>query len=244
MVNVKLGAVVDKLLAHGYFRMRQCMFTCSSIGEDDPVTWLRVDLTCLEEDKVYRKLQKLNRHFRLAIGPATLSDEQEGLYQLYKASKPYALAPSLKDILLDEYGSNAFDSWMISIYDDEALIGCGFFDKGLRDAAGIKSFYHPGYSKFSIGKYLIYQKMAYCKQNKMRYYYPGYVSKNNRAFDYKLSLGVSSIEYFDALSQQWKAYWPDSKLFDHHNYLGEWFDAVSMKELVNAIALRVQEEPV
>jgi arginine-tRNA-protein transferase len=91
----------------------------------------------------------------------------------------------------------------ICLYDGEKLVGCGFFDLGLKSAAGISSFYDPDYKKFSPGKYLIYQKIHYCKNAGLDFFYPGYFVSGYPFFDYKLEIGGSALEYYEVVSGKW-----------------------------------------
>ncbi len=92
----------------------------------------------------------------------------------------------------------------INIYDNGNLIGAGVFDLGKKSAAGISSFYDPDYKKFSIGRYLIYKKIAYCKKNGYDFFYPGYFVPGIKAFDYKLEIGKESLEFYDMNNDEWK----------------------------------------
>ena len=65
------------------------------------------------------------------------------------------------------------------------LIAFGCFDKGEKSIAGILNAYHPNYKKYSLGKYLILLKLKYCIQNKITYYYTGYIGIGLNYFDYK-----------------------------------------------------------
>jgi arginine-tRNA-protein transferase len=83
------------------------------------------------------------------------------------------------------------------------LIASGFFDLGRQSAEGITSFYDPEYKKYSLGKYLIYQKINYCRALGLKYFYPGYFVPGYRFFDYKLSIGRASLEYLQVTTGKW-----------------------------------------
>ena len=92
----------------------------------------------------------------------------------------------------------------MNLYDGERLIGAGVFDVGKKSAAGVVSFYDPDYKSHSIGRFLIYKKIEYCKQKRIDFFYPGYFVKGIKAFDYKLEIGKDCLEYFDMSRRLWK----------------------------------------
>lgn len=51
-----------------------------------------------------------------------------------------------------------------------SLLQLDFSDKGANAIAGILNFYHPDYKKFSLGKYLILQKIEFARANRFLYY--------------------------------------------------------------------------
>ena len=92
------------------------------------------------------------------------------------------------------------------MYDGGLLIAAGFFDLGKNSAAGITCIYHPDYKKYSLGKYLMYLKMDFCLQEKLQYFYPGYVVPGYAPFDYKLDIGKASLQFLQLSSRQWLPY--------------------------------------
>ena len=78
--------------------------------------------------------------------------------------------------LLQEQTNNVYDTAMIEVRDQGKLIAAGIFDKGRQSIAGILNFYHPGYNKYSLGKYLMLLKIDYAIAHSKQWYYPGYTS--------------------------------------------------------------------
>jgi leucyl-tRNA---protein transferase len=89
------------------------------------------------------------------------------------------------------------------VREGDQLIACGFFDLGESSAAGITSFYDPAYKKYSLGKYLIYKKIEYCKNQGKQYFYPGYFVPGNPHFDYKLSIGHNALHFLALHTNRW-----------------------------------------
>ncbi|MFN6946915.1 MAG: arginyl-tRNA--protein arginylyltransferase [Cytophagaceae bacterium] len=204
---------LDLYLSKGWFRMHQYIFTCTYIPLNDQVYrvyWLRVLLDQFDNDKTLKRLCRLNSKFTVKIQKASITPEKEALYSTYQTGITFNVTPTLEQLLFDDMNLNIYNTLEIDVYDKGKLIGLGYFDIGKNSAAGITSFYDPAYKKFSLGKYMIYQKMLYCKAEKMKYYYLGYFAPGSKAFDYKLDIAKDALEYFDLPTQKWF----DIKLWD------------------------------
>ena len=199
-------AQLDKFLALGWFRMRQTIFTTDIIyfnGQVYDATWLRVRLHDFGAGKKYKVLSAKNNRFRSEIKKAVITPVHEALFASYKEGIPFENAASLHSLLYGNIERNVYNTYMIEVYDGNILIGAGYFDIGNNSAAGICSVYDPAYKKFSLGKYMIYEKMQYCKRENFTYFYPGYFVPGNPIFDYKLEIGKPAIEYFDPVQKRW-----------------------------------------
>lgn len=199
-------AQLDKFLALGWFRIQQTIFTTDILhfsGHVYDAVWLRVRLHDFEDDKKYKLLSAKNNRFRTEIKKATITPVHEALFASYKESILFESAASLHSLLYGNSRRNVYNTYMIEVYDGDVLIGIGYFDLGNNSAAGICSVYHPAYKKFSLGKYMIYEKMQYCKRGHFTYFYPGYFVPGYSAFDYKLEIGVPAIEYFNPAQKCW-----------------------------------------
>jgi arginine-tRNA-protein transferase len=197
---------LDDYLHKGWFRMGQTIFTTNFLNfksEFYSALWLRIDLDRFSADSTQLKLFKQNVRFRTGISPATVTPAQEALYDKYKNSISFEASNSLKTLLFGRSPFKIFNTFEVNVYDGDALIATGFFDLGKNAAAGITSFYDPAYKKYSLGKYLIYQKINFCKQRGLRYFYPGYFVPGYSFFDYKLSIGKPVLEYLELRTAQW-----------------------------------------
>ncbi len=213
-----LGEELDEYLARGWFRMRQSIFTTNFIHFNQQfysAIWLRVDLTNFIPDKRFLSLRKLNKDFRTEINKSvvgSITAQHETLYQYYRQNISFDISPSLPELLLGIETFNRYNTWMVNIYDENTLVASGFFDVGKNSAAGISSIYHPAYKKHSLGKYMVYLKMNFCKQQQLQYFYPGYVVPGYAAFDYKLEIGKGALQYLQLSTQHWQPYNPLSTM--------------------------------
>ena len=200
----------DNAWAHGWFRMRQTLFTTHFLAFDRrlyPAIWLRVGLRNLEPDRRFLNLKKLNSRFRIEVSPLDRkgpSDREESLYARYRASLAFEPAPSLRDLLWGEESDSRFPTHQILLFDGEDLIAGGIFDKGDRAAAGISCYYDPGYRKHSLGKYLIYLKMEHCQREGLEWFYPGYAAPGQPRIDYKWDLGAATLEFLSLSTGAWE----------------------------------------
>ena len=208
-------AELDAYLAQGWFRMGPTIFTTNFLSFKENLysaIWLRVDLAEYRGEKTQAKLFKSNSLFTTRIQRATVTDEKEQLFARYKASVPFEASASLQHLLFGKSYATAFDTYEVSVSHEGKLIAVGYFDLGKEAGMGISSIYHPDFKKYSLGKYLIYLKMDYCRQLGMRYFYPGYFVPGYAFFDYKLSIGKDALEFLQFERDEWKTI----KAFNEH----------------------------
>ena len=198
---------LDAYLAQGWFRMGQTIFTTNFVRFQQEIystIWLRVLLDQYQPDPTHIKLFKRNANFHTSIQQATITEEKEELYLRYQQSLAFPTSDSLRHLLLNESDSpSIYNTYEVTVHDGDRLIAIGFFDLGETSAEGIVSVYNPNYKKYSLGKYLIYQKIQHCKQLKLRYFYPGYFVPGNPYFDYKLSIGRPVLQFLQLRTQNW-----------------------------------------
>jgi leucyl-tRNA---protein transferase len=199
-------AQLDDYLLGGWFRMGQNIFTTNFLnfkGNFYSAVWLRLQLYRYNGDNTHQKLSRMNSRFVTRIGKAEITAEKEELFAKYRESITFEASSSLHQLMFGKAVHDIYDTFEVTIRDDERLIACGFFDLGYNSAAGITSFYDPGYKKHSLGKFLIYLKIQYCKDLGLTYFYPGYFVPGYSFFDYKLSIGRSSLEFLDFSRNLW-----------------------------------------
>jgi arginyl-tRNA--protein-N-Asp/Glu arginylyltransferase len=199
---------LDRYLEDGWFRMGQSIFTTNFLNFNNQfysAIWLRLVLSEFSITSTQQKLLKLNSTFTSEIQPASITPEKEKLYAEYRQSKSFNASSSLCQLMMGASAAphTIYNTYEVTIYDSGNLIAVGFFDIGSVSAAGITSFYNPAYKKYSLGKYLIYLKIEYCKKLNLQYFYPGYFVPGYTVFDYKLSLSKAGLQYLQFSSQQW-----------------------------------------
>ncbi|MBD2755201.1 arginine-tRNA-protein transferase [Spirosoma validum] len=216
------GSKLDLCLSMGYFRMQQDIFTCQFVPFENrlcPVYWLRIALNDVAYGPKQLRLLRSNEKFSVSVTPFALSDELETLYAQYKDSINFEAPESVEACLLESSSTyNAFDTYVVEVRDANRLIAAGVFDNGLQSIAGIMNFYHPDYRKYSLGKYLMLQKINYARRQRKVYYYPGYIAYNYSKFDYKTFPCEAATELLHVTSGLWIPFtWDTLKILSVNN---------------------------
>jgi leucyl-tRNA---protein transferase len=199
---------LDQILAVGWFRMGQIVHTNEYVIFHEKIyrtIWLRHDLKNYKHSKTYNNLSKRNKHFHVEFKPLHIDETHQALFQKYRAAMSFKTSESIEDLLMwqKRQDDDVFNTYEVNLYDNGKLIACSYIDFGLKSAEGISSYYDPEYAQYSLGKYLIYLQIDICIGNKLEFYYPGYFVPSYPHLDYKLSIGTSSLEYFDYEKQTW-----------------------------------------
>ncbi len=205
-----IGAVLDTELARAYYRMHQYMFTCNDVpfenGVVHSVFWLRYVVDKIKLTSSQRKIvERARSNFEvLPASSFTNTAEYEGLYHQYQETRDFNCAEWLDDTVGNQLMK--FDSNIIEVRDKGKLIAAGIFDKGIESIAGIVNFYDPAYSKYSLGKAMIPLKYLYCREQGIKYYYPGYISLTYPKFSYKTTINADAIEVYLPAHDVWVGY--------------------------------------
>jgi arginyl-tRNA--protein-N-Asp/Glu arginylyltransferase len=205
---------LDELLALGWYRMHQAMFTISHLELDQPhrVHWLRYHVNQIKNQASHSRIRRRNKNFRFTIEDlVSVPANHIELHARYRAAINFNGAPTIYDCLFGEADAskNIFNTKYISVFDNERLIAGGYFDVGEKAAASILHFFDPLYKKNSLGKYLILLTLDYLNQSRFEYYYPGYVVEGLSKMDYKLFVGREYAYYFEPETIPWKILkWP------------------------------------
>lgn len=211
------GPELDAFLSKGWYRLGQAIFTMDYLpyqGQWYRLFWLRFRLSMLQYGRKQKQLLASNQRFDVRIEPFELTDELEELYSTYRASVSFDGSPSVKHFLYDAdlpaaSTGNAYETDMFMIRDHGKLIAAGIFDKGADSIAGIMNFFHPDYRKYSLGKFMMLEKINYALRTGRSWYYPGYIASGYTKFDYKLYPDRDAAEIFDPSTGLWLPYSPE-----------------------------------
>ena len=198
---------LDTLLAKGWFRMRENIFTTHYYIRDSfllSTVWLRSDLSNYRFSKSQRKhLRNIHRRYTVTFRPLVLTPEQEALYQLYLTVAEGERSATLVNVL-GESNPDVFNSQLLEIRDPEAgnrLVALSVFDIGHRALQSIIGIYHPDYAHESFGVYTMLLEVEFAKEQNFLWYYIGYFTPGFSTFDYKLRL--DALSFFDPDKEAW-----------------------------------------
>jgi arginyl-tRNA--protein-N-Asp/Glu arginylyltransferase len=197
---------LDRLLSMGYFRNANIMFQSQVIcieGVLDDVYNVRLDLTEHSFSKSIRKIARKNEpRFQYIIRKVVLDEDKERLFAAHKSRFKGILYKSLEQLLFGDSPIRLFDTYEISIYDEGRLVAFSFFDVGKDSIASILGVFDAEYSAYSLGIYTMYLEVCWAKERECQYYYPGYILRHNKLFDYKLRVG--NFEFFNWNTSNWE----------------------------------------
>lgn len=202
------GSLLDDYLAAGYYRMLHTVFTThytqlDMAGDALPVFWLRTKLSNINENNAARAIRKKCERLTILYQKAIITTEIENLYSLYHSAIDFTTGGSCQSCMHDNSMGNPFDSMMIEVRYKGLLIATGYFDLGKNAISGILNFYHPAYKKYSLGKYLMLQKIDWALANNMDWYYTGYICTGHTKFDYKIFPDVNAMEVYLPVERKW-----------------------------------------
>ncbi|MFN4084677.1 MAG: hypothetical protein ACK4LB_01970 [Spirosomataceae bacterium] len=204
--------ILDTYLAHGWFRMGQQLFTTQFLYFDDQfysAFWLRIELPRWSPSKSQEHiLKRVYQRFQVSIELYQYNQEDDALFEEYRKSIPFEHSHSIQQLLYGNAEFQIFQTYSIRIWEGDKLIGLGFFDEGRQSMAGISCLYHPDYRKYSLGKFMMLQKMIRAKEQGKRFFYPGYCAPGYPVFDYKLDLAPNATFFYKITSQRWNK-WQD-----------------------------------
>lgn len=203
-------AFMDGLLEMGWYRMSQHVFTTRHIylGETEvyEVLWARINLQTWTQTERHKRLLKQAQRFSISLQTASISPAIEKLYTQYRSVISFDASESVTAYLLEQQPHNFFPTLMWQVHDSDQLVAVSYFDEGMSSAAGILTFFHPQYKKYSLGLLLYLESVRHASLSGKQYFYPGYIAMNNPKFDYKLLAGKENIEIWEFETMRWIPY--------------------------------------
>lgn len=210
------GEDLDFFLSIGWYPMGQSIFTTSHLYKKDDknpprVHWLRYSIEDISERKSHRRIRRKNSDLSVRIMESFEHNPSiDDLYQRYFSSIDFPGYPNVENATYHANGENIYTSKAILISKEDRLLACGIYHIGSKALCSILHFFDPDFKKRSLGKYLILLTLDYCRENRISYYYPGYIIEGNPKMDYKLFLGKESAKYYvpepNPLQGHWAPY--------------------------------------
>ncbi|MCO5231226.1 MAG: arginyl-tRNA--protein transferase [Chitinophagales bacterium] len=193
-----IGKKLDLLLTMGYFRTGGGMFLTqiqTKKGMLDDVINIRLNLEHHQFSKSIKKIaRRVEEKFTYTIQSFSSSPEKEALFIHHNLKFKENINSTLSTLLQGESIYNSqFNTYEVNVYDGDQLIAFSIFDIGKNSLASLLCAYNREYNEYSLGLFTMYAEIQWAKGNHYNYYYPGYILKINKGFDYKLRLGEYQI---------------------------------------------------
>ncbi|MFK7947971.1 MAG: hypothetical protein AB8G11_10290 [Saprospiraceae bacterium] len=203
------SVTLDDYLARGWFRSSLSMYRARILcfeQELHEVINIRLPLKNYIPKKRLRRIKRrVKERFEIVVQPFENTPAKEVLYENHKHRFRGYLQKNLDYYLKgedkDRHHLSIFNTYEVSVYDKEKLIGFSLFDLGQSTIASIICVFDADYSQYSIGTFTMLQEIEYAKSLGFQYYYPGYVLHNTTIFDYKLRLG--NMEFYNQ-HKEWR----------------------------------------
>lgn len=234
-------ARLDRYLAAGWFRSASMLFRSKLLCLDgevlSPVN-IRVKLENYEFKKRFRKLLRQNKQrFRTFIRPMQIDEAKESLYELQKHKFKGFVIDTLEDFMLaGSFFDSVFDTYEISVYDEEKLVATSLFDIGKKSIASIIALHDPEYQKYSLGTYTMLCEIEYAIEKDRKFFYPGYVFDQPSSFDYKLRLG--NMYYYN-----WEGKWRNMENLKNEKHSAEIIieKTEALKQILDKFGIKYEE---
>jgi arginyl-tRNA--protein-N-Asp/Glu arginylyltransferase len=189
----KTAIEYDRLLAEGWFRGTGVMYRNELVcirGDMYSVQHIRLPVVNFERRKSHEKIFRRNRElFRVEIGDPEYDEQREAMYESHKGRFLAFIHDKFSEVLQTGFHRGYFDTRELRVYDGDKLIAISYFDHGVRAMASMMCIFDPDYAKYSLGTYTMLEEIEYGRNNRVQYYYPGYILDQPSSFDYKLKLG-------------------------------------------------------
>jgi arginine-tRNA-protein transferase len=164
---------------------------------------LRIRLKDFRFSKSQRQLLRRNADLEVAYGPIYLKPEHDALFKLHSENRFSERRP---DLLATFIGPEAHlepvTGTSFSVRIDGQVVACSFMHIGEKAVSGTYCFFHPEFSKYSLGTYTLLLELLKSQELGMEFYYPGYCYDVPSQFDYKLNF--NALESFDWKTGAWQ----------------------------------------
>jgi arginyl-tRNA--protein-N-Asp/Glu arginylyltransferase len=140
------GEILDELLAKGYFRLFNKMFTSNTVDVEqvgdsmyiEPIFWLRTVIDKIKTDKKQQHIFKKCASFTTTIKTLKITPAIEKLFLKYRNHVSFDAGDIIDDYKILIKQKRPFESKMILVKEKDKLIALGIFDCGKELNHGIK----------------------------------------------------------------------------------------------------------
>lgn len=197
---------LDLLLADAWRHFGTHFFRYNlGIYEDEirRVIPLRIRLADLVLSKSQRRVKAKNADLTVAIGPISITDETNDLFERHKVRFKSGVPASIYDFISRDPAAGPTETLEVSVRGNGKLLAASFFDVGSTSLSSIYGIFDPEERGRSLGIFTMIKEIEYAEANGMTFYYHGYAYEGESYYDYKKRF--SALEAFN-WTGEWTAF--------------------------------------
>lgn len=175
---------LDKALAAGDRRAGQLLYrpTCPTCKACEAI---RVLVPEFRPSRSQKRCWLKNQDLRVAMGPATFSDDRLDLYNRHKMERGLGAAAMDREHYEGWFLRTNTRTVELSLWQDQRLVGVTILDVGKEATSAVYGFFDPDLSARSLGVYMVLTSLAWAKHQGMKYHYLGLYIAQNAHVNYK-----------------------------------------------------------
>ena len=196
---------MDRLWATGWRHFGETFFRYStSEDEEGPRTIqpLRIDLEVFSLSRSQKRTLKRNADMEVSHRWLCVDEEEEALFQRHKKRFRANVPEQLSDFL-GEPGKCPCACLAIRCHLDDALVAASYLDLGHQSSSAVYGTFDPEWSRRGLGLFTMLVEIHLSMQMGLRYYYPGYATREPGLYDYKKRF--NGLEQLDWSLNEWTA---------------------------------------
>jgi leucyl-tRNA---protein transferase len=179
---------LDRLLSDGWRHFGTYFFRYSlGLYESEIrlVIPLRIRLADFSFSKSQRRVLRRNADLDVSVGPITITDESEALFERHKLRFSFGVPESIYDFLSDDPAHVPCEGMEVEVRLDGRLVAVSYFDVAARSLSAIYAIFDPDLPKRSLGIFTMLKEIEFALALKKDMYYQGYAYEGSSFYDYK-----------------------------------------------------------
>lgn len=197
--------IMDGLWAAGWRHFGRYFFRYSTQpdehGGTQTITPLRLDLVSFAPSKSQRRVLNRNTDLRHEVVPAQIDDDLRRLFHRHKQRFTHNVPEALETFLGVDPAQGPCECRMVRVFESDRLVAASFFDIGQHSASSVYGLFEPQCSRRSLGIFTLLLEIEHCRQQGLRWLYPGYATHEPSAYDYKKQFRTT--EFLDWHTGEW-----------------------------------------
>jgi len=181
-------ALLEMLWARGwrhfgsqYFRHNYFFYS----GYFCSVQAIRIRVADFRPSRSQRRVLRKNADLELRISEINITHEVFELFEKHKERFGQNGPRDIFDVIATSEERHSGKTLQFSLYQNGHLLAVSFLDLAGKSSSGLYAFFHPSAAKRSLGIYTMLCEIEFTRENKMKFYYPGYVFREKSFYDYK-----------------------------------------------------------